>query len=260
MDRLKDRVALITGGAAGMGKASVRLFISEGARVLLADIDADRGQAVAAEFSDTCVFAQCDHTKPAENDAAVALALEQFGKLDILFNNAGIPFANDSIENVNDEILQRIVDVDLIGPYRMTRAAVPALRNGAANLAGGAAILYTSSLQGIAARPFVSPYTAAKHGAVGMAKSLALELARANIRVNVLCPVATETPMLPQFLPKGLSEERKAGINEQLIKGIPLRRLAQAEDIANAALFLASDEASMITGVALPIDGGITAA
>ena len=260
MDRLKDRVALITGGASGMGEASVRLFIAEGARVLLADIDADRGQAVAAEFTDTCVFAQCDHTKPSENDAAVALALEQFGKLDILFNNAGIPFANDSIENVDDEILQRIVDVDLIGPYRMTRAAMPALRNGAVSVAGGAAILYTSSLQGIAARPFVSPYTAAKHGVVGMAKSLALELARANIRVNVLCPVATETPMLPQFLPKGLSEERKAGINEQLIKGIPLRRLAQAEDIANAALFLASDEASMITGVALPIDGGITAA
>ena len=260
MDRLKDRVALITGGASGMGEASVRLFIAEGARVLLADIDADRGQAVAAEFADTCVFAQCDHTKLAENDAAVALAVEQFGKLDILFNNAGIPFANYSIENVNDEILQRIVDVDLIGPYRMTRAAMPALRNGAVSVAGGAAILYTSSLQGIAARPFVSPYTAAKHGVVGMAKSLALELARANIRVNVLCPVATETPMLPQFLPKGLSEERKAGINEQLIKGIPLRRLAQAEDIANAALFLASDEASMITGVALPIDGGITAA
>ena len=260
MDRLKDRVALITGGASGMGEASVRLFISEGARVLLADIDADRGQAVAAEFSDTCVFAQCDHTKPSENDAAIALAVEHFGKLDILFNNAGIPFANDSIENVNDEILQRIVDVDLIGPYRMTRAAMPALRNGAVSVAGGAAILYTSSLQGIAARPFVSPYTAAKHGVVGMAKSLALELARANIRVNVLCPVATETPMLPQFLPKGLSKERKAGISEQLIKGIPLRRLAQAEDIANAALFLASDEASMITGVALPIDGGITAA
>ena len=90
MDRLKDRVALITGGASGMGEASRRLFISEGARVLLADIDADRGQAVAAEFSDTCVFAQCDHTKPSENDAAVALAVEQFGKLDILFNNAGI--------------------------------------------------------------------------------------------------------------------------------------------------------------------------
>ena len=155
---------------------------------------------------------------------------------------------------------QELIDVDLIGPYRMTRAAMPALRNGAAGLAGGAAILYTSSLQGIAARPFVSPYTAAKHGVVGMAKSLALELARANIRVNVLCPVATETPMLPQFLPKSLSEERKAGIKEQLIKGIPLRRLAQAKDIANAAVFLASDEASMITGVALPIDGGITAA
>ena len=260
MHRLKDRVALITGGASGMGEASVRLFVSEGAHVVLADIDVKKGKAVADEFSDACVFIQCDHTKPAENEAAVAAAVKEFGKLDILFNNAGIPFANDGIENVDDEILQRIVDVDLIGPYRMTRAAMPALREGAANLAGGAAILFTSSLQGIAARPFVSPYTAAKHGVVGMAKSLALELARSNIRVNVLCPVATETPMLPQFLPKNLSEERKANINEQLIKGIPLRRLAQAEDIANAALFLASDEASMITGIALPIDGGITAA
>ena len=260
MQRLKDRVALITGGASGMGEASVRRFIAEGARVVLADIDAEKGRAIAGEFGDACVFAQCDHTKPAENDAAIALAIESFGKLDTLFNNAGIAFANDAIENVDDEILQRIIDVDLIGPYRMTRAAIPALREGAGGLPGGAAIIYTSSLQGVAARPYVSPYTAAKHGVVGMARSLALELARDNIRVNVLCPVATETPMLPQFLPKGLSEEKRAGVNAQLIKGIPLRRLAQADDIANAALFLASDEASMITGVALPIDGGITAA
>lgn len=260
MKRLENRVALITGGASGMGEASVRRFIAEGARVVLADIDEDKGRAVAAEFGKDCVFTRCDHTKPADNDAAVALAVETFGKLDTLFNNAGIPFANDAIENVDDEILQRIIDVDLIGPYRMTRAATGALRQAAGETPGGAAILYTSSLQGIAARPFVSPYTAAKHGVVGMARSLALELARDNIRVNVLCPVATETPMLPQFLPKGLSEERLAKVHEQLIKGIPLRRLAQAEDIANAALFLASEEASMITGVALPIDGGITAA
>ena len=128
MHRLKDRVALITGGASGMGEASVRLFVSEGAHVVLADIDVKRGNSVADEFSDACVFIQCDHTKPAENEAAVAAAVKEFGKLDILFNNAGIPFANDSIENVDDEILQRIVDVDLIGPYRMTRAAMPALR------------------------------------------------------------------------------------------------------------------------------------
>jgi NAD(P)-dependent dehydrogenase (short-subunit alcohol dehydrogenase family) len=260
MKRLENRVALITGGASGMGEASVRRFIAEGARVVLADIDEDRGRAVAAEYGDSCVFVRCDHTKPADNEASVSLAVERFGKLDTLFNNAGIPFANDAIENVDDETLQRIIDVDLIGPYRMTRAATGALREAAKETPGGAAILYTSSLQGISARPFVSPYTAAKHGVVGMARSLALELARDNIRVNVLCPVATETPMLPQFLPKGLSEERLVKVREQLVKGIPLRRLAQAEDIANAALFLASDEASMITGVALPIDGGITAA
>lgn len=260
MTRLAGRVALITGGASGMGEASVQRFIAEGARVVLADIDEERGRAVTAEYGDDCVFVRCDHTQSTENAAAVSLAVERFEKLDTLFNNAGVPFANDSIENVNDVELQRIVDIDLIGPYRMTRAAIQALRDAASETPGGAAIIYTSSLQGIAARPFVSPYTAAKHGVVGMAKSLALELARDNIRVNVLCPVATETPMLPQFLPKRLSEERKSAVREQLIKGIPLRRLAQAEDIANAALFLASDEASMITSVALPIDGGITAA
>ena len=260
MARLENRVALITGGASGMGEASVRRFIAEGARVVLADINGEQGQAIADEYGAECVFAQCDHTNPEQNDAAVALALSRFGKLDILFNNAGVPFVASGIDRVEDEELQRIIDIDLIGPYKMTRAAVPALRAAAADLPGGAAIIYTSSLQGIAARPFGSPYTAAKHGVVGIGRSLALELARDNIRVNVLCPVATETPMLPQFMPKGLSEERKAAAQDIILKGIPLRRLAQSEDIANAALFLASDEASMITGIALPIDGGITAA
>ena len=259
MARLDGRVALITGGASGMGEASVRLFVAEGAQVVLADIDDDKGQAVAADLGTACAFVHCDHTKPEDNDAAIELALDRFGKLDTLFNNAGVPFATDAITNVDDDELQRIITIDLIGPYRMTRAAVPALRQAAAETPGGAAILYTSSLQGIAARPFVTPYTAAKHGIVGLTRGLALELARDNIRVNVLCPVATDTPMLAKFMPTRMSEEEAAAAQAQMIKGIPLRRLAQAEDIAYAALFLASKEAAMITGVALPIDGGITA-
>lgn len=260
MSRLHNRVALITGGASGMGAASAARFVAEGAKVLIADIDEAGATAVAERLGAAqCRAIACDHTRPEDNEAAVALAVEAFGRLDILFNNAGIPFANDAIERVDDETLRRIVDVDLIGPFLMTRAAVPALRQAAGSLPGGAAILYTSSLQGIAARPFVSPYTAAKHGVVGLARSLALELARDNIRVNALCPVATDTPMLPQFLPPDLPAEQAAGMRERLIKGIPLRRLAEADDIAQAAVFLASDEARMITGVALPIDGGITA-
>jgi NAD(P)-dependent dehydrogenase (short-subunit alcohol dehydrogenase family) len=259
MARMTDRVALITGGASGMGAATVDLFVAEGARVVVADIDEEKGRAVAARHGDACVFARCDHTCRDDNEAAVAQALSSFGKLDTLFNNAGLAFANAAIEKVDDDTLARIIDVDLIGPYRMTQAALPALREAAADLPGGAAIVFTSSMQGIVARPYVSPYTAAKHGVVGIARSLALELARDNIRVNVLCPVATETPMLPQFMPASVGEEQMPKVREQLIKGIPLGRLARAVDIANAALFLASEEAAMITGVALPIDGGVTA-
>jgi 3-oxoacyl-[acyl-carrier protein] reductase len=259
MARMAGRVALITGGASGMGAAAVDLFITEGARVVLADIDEDKGRVVAERYGDDCVFVRCDHTVREANEAAVAQALSRFGKLDTLFNNAGLAFANASIESVDDDTLGRIIDVDLIGPYRMTQAALPALRQAAPDLPGGAAIVFTSSMQGIVARPFVSPYTAAKHGIVGIARSLALELARDNIRVNVLCPVATDTPMLPQFMPSSVGEEQMPKVREQLVKGIPLGRLARAEDIANAALFLASDDAAMITGVALPIDGGVTA-
>ena len=122
MKRLENRVALITGGASGMGEASVRRFIAEGARVVLADIDEDRGRAVAAEYGDSCVFVRCDHTKPADNEASVSLAVERFGKLDTLFNNAGIPFANDAIENVDDETLQRIIDVK---PQAGLRSSIP---------------------------------------------------------------------------------------------------------------------------------------
>ncbi len=259
MGRMTDRVALITGGASGMGAAAVGRFVAEGARVVIADIDEEKGRAVAADHGDACVFCRCDHTDRADNEAAVGLAQSKFGKLDTLFNNAGLAFAGAAIDTVDDELLQRIVDVDLIGPYRMTQAALPALRDAAKQLPHGAAIVFTASMQGIVARPYISPYTAAKHGVVGLTRSLALELGRDNIRVNVLCPVATDTPMLPQFMPASVTEDQLPGIHERLIKGIPLGRLARAVDIANAALFLASDEASMISGVALPIDGGVTA-
>jgi 3-oxoacyl-[acyl-carrier protein] reductase len=259
MGRMTDRVALITGGASGMGEAAVGRFVEEGAKVVIADINEEKGRAVAEQHGEACVFIRCDHTERADNEAAVALALSAFGKLDTLFNNAGLAFVGSSIDKVDDDTLQRIIDVDLIGPFRMTQAALPALRDAAKDLPHGAAIVFTSSMQGIVARPYVSPYTAAKHGIVGLTRSLALELGRDNIRVNVLCPVATDTPMLPQFMPDSVGEADMPGVRERLIKGIPLRRLAQALDIANAALFLASDEASMISGAALPIDGGVTA-
>ncbi len=131
MGRMTGRVALITGGASGMGAAAVGRFVAEGARVVIADIDQEKGRAVAGEYGDECVFAPCDHTIRDDNEAAVALALSAFGKLDTLFNNAGLAFANAPIAKVDDEDLRRIIDVDLIGPFRMTQAALPALREAA---------------------------------------------------------------------------------------------------------------------------------
>lgn len=258
MGRLDGRVAIITGAASGIGAAAARRFVAEGAKVVVADINEAGGAKVAAELGPAGRFVYCDHTDGAQCAAAVQTALDAFGKLDILFNNAGLPFGGP-IGRVDDELLARVIDVNLIGPFRMSRAAVPALAEGAKSLPTGAAIVFTSSMQGVIARPNLTPYTAAKHGVVGLMKSLALELAAENVRVNAICPVATDSPMFAGFLPSRLSSEQVDTVKQRVVEAIPLKRIAQPDDSANAALFLASAEAGMITGVALPVDGGTTA-
>ncbi|MGY8958957.1 MAG: SDR family NAD(P)-dependent oxidoreductase [Alphaproteobacteria bacterium] len=258
MGRMQDRVAIITGGSSGIGAAAARIFISEGAKVVIGDINDSDGAPLADELGANCVYAHVDHTSRADNESAVALALSTFGRLDILYNNAGIG-SGGRFEKVDDDELDRVISVNLVGPFRMTQAALPALKESAPSLDGGASIVFTSSLQGISARPNLTPYTAAKHGIIGLMKGLALELGAANVRVNAVCPVATDTPMIRGFMPDSWDEDRK---NETLAKSgqtIPLGRVAQPKDIANAALFLASAEAGMITGAALPVDGGMSA-
>ncbi|BBK41679.1 oxidoreductase [Allostella vacuolata] len=251
--RLAGRVALVTGGASGLGEATVRRFHAEGAWVMIADIDAPRGKSLARHLGDGAAFIACDHTDRAQNEAAVAAAEAEFGGLDILHNNAGGPFAG-AFETADDATLERVVGVNLMGAMKMTQAALPALRRAGAARPAGAVILFTSSLQGIKAKPNFSIYTVAKHGIVGLTRSLALELAPANIRVNAVCPTVTETPMLPHFLP-GMADDMDEA-RRRFRATIPLGRMPEPEDTANAALFLASDEARMLTGVALPVDGG----
>ncbi len=256
MARLAGKVAIVTGGASGIGAATVRRFVEEGARVIVADINDEAGQALADELGPACRFVHCDHTDRADNEAVVGHAIEEWGGLDILHNNAGTPFSGP-FESVDDATLARVVDVNMAGPFRLTQAALPALRERAHANPSGAVVLFTASLQAIMARPNFTPYTTVKHGIIGLVRGLALELAPVNIRVNAICPAATDTPMLKGFLP-GMAENWEDA-KERFRGTIPLGRMAEPEDTANAALFLASDEARMITGIALPVDGGTTA-
>jgi 3-oxoacyl-[acyl-carrier protein] reductase len=253
MSRLAGKVALVTGAGSGLGRAVARRFAAEGAKVVVTDIDAARGAAVANEIGANAAFVSCDHTSSEQDARAAALAVDTFGGLDIVHNNAGGPFTGP-FEEVDDATLERVLRVNLFGVMQMTRAVLPYLRASAERNPAGAALLYTSSLQGLKAKPNFSLYTVAKHGIVGLVRSLALELAPQNIRVNALCPTVVATPMLEAFLP-GM-----AGDHEEAMKRfratIPLARMPEPEDVAAAALFLVSDEARMITGVALPVDGG----
>ena len=256
MARLQGKVALITGGAGGLGSATARRFVEEGCQVAIADIDDDAGEAVARELGDDCAFVHNDHLDNESNAAAIVFAVDTYGGLDILLNNAGAPYTG-KIETADDEAVRRSFDSNLLGPFRMTKAAVPVLRARARETGKSASILYTASGQAINAKPDVSAYTAAKHGVRGLMRSVALELAPDNIRVNCVCPVATDTPLFREMA-REMSDSVENTIAD-FERTVPLGRLARPVDTANAFLFLASDEAEMVTGVALPVDGGVSA-
>ncbi|WP_085885136.1 SDR family NAD(P)-dependent oxidoreductase [Oceanibacterium hippocampi] len=252
-DRLDGKVALITGAASGLGRAVAERFVAEGARVVIADIDEAGGNWLASALGPNAAFVHCDHTESAACDAAVAFAVAEFGKLDILHSNAGAPFTGPFRE-IEDETLERVININLFGALKMTRAALPALERQAAATPAGASLIYTSSLQGLKAKPNFSLYTVCKHALVGLVRSLSLELAPKNIRVNAVCPTITETPMLAHFLP-GMADD-PAEAMKRLRATVPLGRLPEPSDTASAVLYLASDEARMMTGVSLPVDGG----
>ena len=253
MSRLTGKVALVTGGGSGLGRAVARRFAAEGAKIVVTDVNVANGSAVAKEIGANAAFIACDHTSSEQDARAVAFAIDTFGALDIVHNNAGGPFTGP-FDQVDDDTLERVLRVNLFGVMQMTRAALPRLRESARRNTAGAALLYTSSLQGLKAKPNFSLYTVAKHGIVGLVRSLALELAPHNIRVNAVCPTVVATPMLEAFLP-GMAGDRDEAM-QRFRATIPLARMPEPEDVAAAALFLVSDEARMITGVALPVDGG----
>ncbi|HEY3063233.1 MAG TPA: glucose 1-dehydrogenase [Chloroflexota bacterium] len=251
MGRLQGLAAVITGAGSGIGAASALAFAHEGAGVVVADVNAeaarktvdqietDGGQAEAVEV---------DVTDYGAVQRMVQIAVDRFGKLDVLFNNAGVPQAFTPFEQSTDDLYNLIFDVNVRGVFYGCRAAIPHLK---AN--GGGVILNTASTAGIRPRPGLAVYNASKAAVINLTKTLAVELAPHRIRVVSLCPVATDTPMLPSFIGPGQDE---AEGRKRFIATIPWGRLNRAEDLANAAVFLASSDAEMVTGTAFEVDGG----
>lgn len=240
---------MITGAASGIGRASAERFAAEEARVVVADLDADAAEKAAAAIAENggeATHVRCDVTRADDARGMVEAAVERYGKLDILFNNAGFTNPPRPVEETTEEDLDRALAVNVKGVFLCSQAAVPALKD------GGGSIIVTASIMGVRTRPGFTAYAASKAAASHLARTLALELAEDGIRVNCLAPVATDTPMLGTFVGERDPEEGRAAF----ISTIPLGRLAQPADVASAALYLASDESAYITGVVLPVDGG----
>jgi len=251
MTVLQGKVAIITGGASGMGKAASILFAKEGANVVVADLNVTGGEAVAKEASaggKPCVFQRTDVSQEADVKALVARAVAEFGGLDIMFNNAGIGGAVGPLEEISVEDWDKTQAVCLRGVFLGIKHSVAEMRK-----VGGGSIISTASVAGLAGGYGPHAYSAAKAGVVNLTRSVALEVAKDKIRVNCICPGGINTPIF-----NFLTSDRE--VTGQLLGPLhPLRRAGLPEDIANMALFLASDESEWITGVAMVVDGGLTA-
>jgi NAD(P)-dependent dehydrogenase (short-subunit alcohol dehydrogenase family) len=253
MARLDGKVAVITGAGSGIGRVAASLFAAEGARVVVADVVADQAAAAVAEIVEaggSALAVTVDVSDEAQVSAMVAAAVRTYGGLDVLFNNAGIFPADDGgILDTPPETWQRVMEVNLKGVWLGCRAAVPAMLDSG----GGSIVNVASFVALVGAATAQMAYTASKGGVLAMTRELAVEYARQGIRANSICPGPIETPLLAELLSDPERRQRR-------LVHIPIGRFGRPEEIARAALFLASDDASFVTGSALVVDGGITAA
>jgi NAD(P)-dependent dehydrogenase (short-subunit alcohol dehydrogenase family) len=251
MSELTGKVAIITGGASGMGKAAAILFAQHGAHVVVADLNVKGGEAVAAEASaggTRCVFQRTDVSNEAEVKALVARAVSEFGGLDIIFNNAGIGGAVGPLEQISVEDWDKTQAVCLRGVFLGIKHAVPEMRK-----RGGGAIVSTASIAGVWGYPMLHAYSAAKAGVVNLTRSAALEFAADGIRVNCIAPGGVATPIV------GAIGANREAVEAALARGQPVPRAGQPDDIAQAALYLAGPHAGFVTGHTLVVDGGAVA-
>jgi 3-oxoacyl-[acyl-carrier protein] reductase len=244
--RLRGKVAIVTGAGSGFGEGIARSFAAEGARVVMLDRDGVAAGRVASDLADVAVAIEADVREAAAFEQAAGLACERFGGLDILVNNAGVGQTPQPLEELDEEVFERILAVNMRSVYLSARVVVPLLRK-----QGRGVILNIASTAGVSPRPGLAWYNASKGWVITATRSMAVELAPSGIRVNALNPVAGETPMLKTFMGGDTPEMR-----ERFLATIPLGRFSTPQDMGAAAAFLCSDEASMITGVALEVDGG----
>lgn len=247
--RLKDKVAIITGAGSGFGKGMAELFAAEGAKVVVSDLNGSAAEAVTNAIvaaGGTAISATCDVTSAADLEAMTAKTLGAFGKIDVLVNNAGFPQRNGSMFDVDEATFDKIFTVNVKSIYLTTKIIVPHLIPTKGN------VVNIASTAALSPRPGLTWYNASKGAVVTMSKSMALELAPNQVRVNALCPVFASTGMSVEFMGGVDSDEVRA----KFVASIPLGRENTPRDLAHAALWIASDDASFITGVALEVDGG----
>lgn len=247
----KDKVALVTGGAAGIGRATALAFARAGAKVLVADINAEGGQETVRLIRDAggeAEFMQVDVTRDDQVAAMVQRAVELFGGLDYAFNNAGIEGTLAATHEYPEDAWQRVIDINLTSVWRCMKHEIPVMLE-----RGGGAIVNTASILGLVGFANAPAYTASKHGVVGLTKAAAQEYAEKGIRINAVCPGFIETPMVME---RGVQLGKDKAAYEQVAGLHPVNRLGKPEEIANAVLWLCSPEASFVTGYPLAVDGG----
>jgi NAD(P)-dependent dehydrogenase (short-subunit alcohol dehydrogenase family) len=248
--RLDGKVALITGAAGGMGLAASKLFVGEGARVVMTDVAEDAGRAGAEDIGDGAAFVRSDVSTAADAEAMVRFAVETFGGLHVLYNNAGVVLPNDvGVVETDEDTWDRTMAINLKGVWLGCKFGIPAIIGSG----GGSVINVASFVALMGAATAQIAYTATKGGVLSMTREIAVEYARRGVRANALCPGPIETPLLLQLFADDAAKQRR-------LVHVPMGRLGQAEEVVRAALWLASDESSFMTGAAMVVDGGITSA
>ncbi|MBN2062220.1 MAG: SDR family oxidoreductase [Deltaproteobacteria bacterium] len=248
--KLEKKIALITGAGSGIGRASAILFSKEGAKIAVADIDEKGGQRTVEIVNNeggSAIFIKTDVTKESDVRNMIKKTVEDYGRLDILYNNAGIGTHFIMLEDTEESLWDRVMAINVKGVFFGCKYAAPVMKK-----QGGGVIVNTASIAAVRPRPGLSAYSASKAAVIALTRSAAMELAPFNIRVNCINPVVTDTPFLVKTVPADKMDEAK----KTMLATIPLGRMGQPEDIAKAALYLASDDSSLVTGIGLDVDGG----